>query len=96
MTADAHMTCAHGRTIGGTQIGPGGYFGGVGTCQCCQQKFGFCHSSTHDRDGLIESSTQDETLCKPCGGRRVEYLHPDYERVELSPKVFTVRRKVAR
>lgn len=48
--------------------------GGVGTCLCCTQTFGYFHSFSYDGDWLITSSTQDETLCPPCGGKRVDYL----------------------
>ena len=86
--------CPHGHPIGGSQLPKGGWFGGVGKCSCCAQTFGFNHSSSYNWiDGLISSRTQDETLCRPCGGKTVEYLHPNYEEVQRSPNVFTIRKK---
>lgn len=89
------MTCEHGRPIGGTQIPAGGWFGGIATCRCCSQHFGYIHSSTFGPDGIISSDTQDMTLCKPCGGKVVEYLNPNYERIQVGPRMFTEQRKVS-
>jgi hypothetical protein len=85
--------CDHGLTLGGSQLPEGGWWGGVGKCRCCQQTFGYIGSSSFCADGLIESNTPDTTLCRSCGGKVTEYLHPDYEHVELSPGVFTTRHK---
>lgn len=94
MTAPIDSTCAHGRVIGGaSQLPQGGWFGGAATCSCCAQRFGYRHSSTYDSMGLVMSSTQDTTLCTPCGGKRVEYLNPDCELVEPRPGFVTFRRK---
>jgi hypothetical protein len=71
-------TCPHGTPIATSQL-KGTWFGGMGTCACCQSRFGILHSATYGDDGELWSITQDETLCPPCGGKRVEYLHPDYE-----------------
>ena len=86
-------TCPHGRERGGTQLAGIGWCGGVGTCVCCSQTFGYLHSSSHGSEGVITSSTQDETLCPSCGGKVTEYLHPDYEMVEIRPRWFEIRRK---
>jgi hypothetical protein len=87
-------TCTHGRVIGGpSQLPPGGWFGGRATCSCCAQRFGYRHSSTYNSEGLVRSSTQDTTLCPPCGGKRTEYLNPNYELVEVRPGFITFRRK---
>lgn len=82
MSQSKPVTCPHGRHIGGSQIPKGGWSSGVGTCCCCAQTFGFLHSSTSNwDDGVVHSSTQDQTRCLPCGGKIIQYVHPDYEYV---------------
>ncbi len=86
--------CPHGTAVAASQV-KGAYFGGVGTCTCCQSQFGYHHYSSYGHAGVIESDTQDETLCPPCGGQRTKYLHPDYEVVADSgvPNLTRLRRR---
>lgn len=86
-------TCPHGLAIGGTQLPDGGWCGGIGACRCCLQSFGYLNTSSWGSGGLITSSVQDDELCPPCGGTRTEYIHPDYERVELGGGVTTIRKR---
>lgn len=88
--------CEHGKLMGGTQLPDGGWCGGVGTCTCCLQTFGFIDSGTFGPEGEIHSETNDQTLCKACGGKVTEYLHPDYEWVSIGPHVMRLQRKEAK
>jgi hypothetical protein len=91
--SEDHVTCAHGTTIGGGVTGP--CFGMICTCRCCHSRYVLVNSASYDQeDGLIESSTHPEDLCRACGGAPVEYLHPDYEYVNNGIFVRLQRKSV--
>jgi len=76
------MKCDHGCEMESTQLPSGGWMGGVGHCRCCRSSYGYINSSTYGEEGLIQSKTYPSDLCQACGGNRIDYVHPDYERIE--------------
>jgi len=92
-------TCSHGQTYGESHLGSSGWSGGVGTCTCCKATYGYVDSSTWGDAGdgrfeRIASRSYPRSLCLKCGGEAIDYLHPDYERVELPNGVRHLRRRV--
>jgi len=86
-------TCEHGATLGGGVAGP--CFGMICTCRCCRSRYVLVNSATlNTEEGLIAARTMPEDLCRACGGAPVDYVHPDYERVERDGFVSLRRRKV--
>jgi len=88
--SERSTACEHGVVFNG---GVGRSFFGVPcTCRCCRSLYVPIDSSTGGDVGLISSRTFPRDLCRPCGGVPVEYLHPDYERVDEGG-VFRLRRR---
>lgn len=59
--------CPHGVNLGHAHL-RGAWAGPVGRCRCCLGRFGYSDSGSQSADGSSESTTNDPTLCRTCGG----------------------------
>lgn len=82
------MKCEHGSEIESSQLSSGGWSGGVGHCRCCRSNYGYINSATYGEEGCIQSKTYPSDLCQSCGGNRVDYVHPNYEKIEEESAAF--------